>query len=67
MSFAEIDLFGVCVAPVSVMVAGAWLALLPLRSLTRNLAFLPRVWHPPLFWSAAYVLLLSALVLLIAS
>lgn len=66
MRFSEINLFGVCVAPVSLMLVGAWLALLPLRYGVYNLGLAPRLWHPPLFWSSVYVILVSAIVIIVA-
>jgi hypothetical protein len=65
MSFVEIDLFGVYVAPISVMMVAAWLILIPLRRLADHLGLLRQVWHPTLFWLASYVTILSAIVLLV--
>ena len=33
MSFAEVDLFGVYVAPIAAMIVGAWVLLFALRSI----------------------------------
>jgi hypothetical protein len=54
MRFAEVDLFGVYVAPISVMMMAAWLVLI---------ALLRRVWHPALFVFAFYMIILSCIVL----
>jgi hypothetical protein len=66
MSFAEIDVFGVYVAPMSLMMIGAWLMLVLVRRVADRYGLLPRVWHPALFWFAVYMILLSAIVLLVA-
>jgi protein AaeX len=66
MSFTEIDLFGVYVAPMSVMMVGAWLVLVPLRRAADHFGLVRQVWHPALFWIAVYMMLLSAIVLLLA-
>jgi protein AaeX len=65
--FFEINIFGVCVSPLSVMIVGAWLALLPLRFAAHRVGLMRPVWHPPLFWSAIYVVILSAIVMVAAS
>jgi protein AaeX len=66
MSFAEVDVFGVYVAPISLMMIGAWLMLVLVRRVTHRYGVLPQVWHPTLFWFAVYMILLSAIVLLVA-
>ena len=66
MSFNEIDLFGVYVAPISVMMIGAWLMLVPVRRVADHFGLARHVWHPALFWLAVYMALLSAIVLLVA-
>jgi hypothetical protein len=66
MSFTEINLFGVYVAPISVMMAGAWLVLIALRRVANHFGLLRYVWHPALFVSALYVIILSSIVLVAA-
>jgi len=66
MRFNEIDLFGVYVAPISLMMIGAWLILIPLRRLADGFGLLQQVWHPALFWFAVYMMSLSAIVLIAA-
>jgi hypothetical protein len=63
VGFAEIDVLGVCVAPLSLMMAASWLLVVSLRRAVCDLRWAPRVWHPPLFWSLVYVIFLSAIVL----
>lgn len=63
MSFTEVNLFGVYVAPISLMIATAWLLLLPLRWLAVRTGLLRHVWHPALFEFAIYMILLSSIVL----
>lgn len=67
MRFVEVDLFGVYVAPIFVMMIGAWLMLMLLRRMGNRFGLFQRVWHPALFTFAVYMTLLSATVLLVAS
>ncbi len=66
MRFAEIDLFGVYVAPISLMMVGAWLATIALRRLASRSGLLRSVWHPALFMFAVYVIVLSSWILIVA-
>jgi protein AaeX len=66
MRFAEIDLFGVYVAPISVMMATAWLVQIALRRTADHFGLLRHVWHPALFVFAVYMLVLSSIVLVVA-
>ena len=66
MNFAEVDLFGVYVAPISLMMVAAWLVLIALRRLADHFGLLGHVWHPALFVFACYMILLSSIVLIIA-
>ena len=67
MRFTEVDLFGVYVAPMSVMIVGAWLILVVLRRVADRFGLLEQVWHPALFEFAVYMMLLSAIVHFVAS
>jgi len=67
MRFAEIDLFGVYVAPISLMMVGAWFATIALRRLASRSGLLRYVWHPALFMFAVYIIVLSSWILIIAS
>jgi protein AaeX len=62
---SEVNLFGVYVAPISVIMVVAWLATITLRRLADRFDLLRYVWHPALFVLAIYVILLSSIVLLI--
>jgi hypothetical protein len=64
--FAEFNLFGVYVAPVSVMMLTAWLVLIALRRVADHYGLLRHVWHPPLFVFASYLIVLSSIVLIVA-
>ena len=66
MKFAEVDLFGVYVAPMSVMMAAAWLVLIALRRAADHFGLLRHVWHPALFVFAFYIIVLSSIVLIVA-
>ena len=64
--FTEIDLFGVYVAPMSVMMVAAWVVTIGLRRLADVSGLLRHVWHPALFVFAVYVIVLSSIVLIAA-
>lgn len=66
MSFAEVDLFGVYVAPISLMMMAAWLALIALRRMADRFGLLRHVWHPALFVLSVYMIILSSIVLVVA-
>ena len=61
MSFTEVDLFGVYVAPISLLMMAAWVVTMGLRRLAIRVGLLRWVWHPALFVFAAYVIVLSSL------
>ena len=65
MRLSEVNLFGVYVAPISVMMVVAWLATITLRRVADRFGLLRYVWHPALFVFAVYMILLSSIVLLI--
>ena len=66
MSFTEIDLFGVYVAPISLLMVAAWFVTIMLRWVASRLGLLRQVWHPALFVFAVYLIVLSSSVLLVA-
>ena len=66
MRFAEIDLFGVYVAPISLMMVGAWLVTIALRRLASRSGLLRYVWHPALFMFCLYIIVLSSWILIVA-
>jgi len=65
MSFAEVNLFGVYVAPISLMMVAAWLVLIALRRVADHFGLLRHVWHPALFVFAVYMITLSSIVLIV--
>ena len=67
MRFTEINLFGVYVAPMSVMMVAAWVVTISLRRFAARLGLLRYVWHPSLFVFAVYMIVLSSIVLVIAA
>ena len=48
MKFVEVDRFGVYVAPISLMMVVAWVAIVVLRRTANRFALLRHVWHPAL-------------------
>ena len=66
MGFAEVNVFGVYVAPISLMVVAAWFVLIALRRVADHFGLLRHVWHPALFVFACYMITLSSIVLIIA-
>ena len=67
MRFTEINLFGVYVAPISVMIVAAWAITIGLRRFAARYGLLRYVWHPSLFVFAVHVIVLSSMVLLVAA
>jgi hypothetical protein len=65
MRFAEIDIFGVYVAPISLLLLAAWLVTVLLRRIAVRFGLLRHVWHPSLFMFAIYMIVLSTIVLVI--
>ena len=66
MSFTEVNLFGVYVAPIAVLVVAACVVTLGLRWTAARYGLLRHVWHPALFIFAVYVIVLSSMVLVTA-
>jgi len=66
MRFVEIDLFGVYVAPISLMLVAAWMVTIGLRRVVARFRLLRHVWHPALFTFAVYMIVLSSIVLTVA-
>jgi len=66
MGFAEVNVFGVYVAPISLMMVAAWLVLIALRRVADHFGLLRHVWHPALFVFACYMITLSSIVLIVA-
>jgi len=66
MRFAEIELFGVYVAPISLMMVAAWLVTIALRRVASRFGLLRYVWHPALFVFAVYIIVLSSWTVIIA-
>ena len=67
MKFTEIDLFGVYVAPISLMLVAAWMVTIALRQVASHFRLMRYVWHPALFVFAVYLIVLSSIVLIAAS
>jgi hypothetical protein len=65
MSFAEIDLFGVYVAPISLTMVVAWLVTIALRRVAMRFDLLRYAWHPALFVFAVYIIVLSSWILIV--
>jgi hypothetical protein len=65
MSFIEINLFGVYVAPISVIFVAAWVITIALRRAIARFGLLSHVWHPALFVLSVFVMILSAITLVI--
>ena len=66
MKFTDINLLGVYVAPISIMMIGAWVITIALRRVAGRWGLLRYVWHPALFMFAVYIIVLSLFVLIIA-
>jgi hypothetical protein len=66
MMFSEFDLFGVYVAPISLMLVAAWIVTIALRRVAVRFGLLRHVWHPSLFVAAGYIIVLASIVRLAA-
>ena len=66
MRFTDIDLFGVYVAPISLMMVGAWLVTIALRRVAGRFGLMQHIWHPALFVFAVYIIVLSSWILIVA-
>jgi protein AaeX len=66
LNFFEINVFGVYVAPISLLMIAAWLVTIGSRRVAARFGLLPHVWHPALFMFSVYIIVLSSMVLLIA-
>jgi protein AaeX len=66
MRFVDIDLFGVYVAPISLIMVAAWVVTIALGQAATRFGLLRNVWHPALFVFAVYIIVLSAWILIIA-
>jgi len=64
--FTELNLFGVYVAPISVMMVAAWMVTIALRWSAARFGLLRYVWHPALFVFAVFTIVLSSMVLVAA-
>ena len=67
MRFTELNLFGVSVAPMSLMMVAAWVVTIGLRRFAARFGLLRYVWHPALFVFSVYMIVLSTMVLTIAA
>ena len=66
MRFTEIDVFGVYVAPMSLLLVAAWLVTIALRRIASRFGLMRYVWHPALFVFAVYMIVLSSITLIVA-
>jgi len=65
MRLAEINLFGVYVAPISLFMVTAWLITMALRRIADRSGLLRHVWHPALFVFAVYIIVLASSILIL--
>jgi hypothetical protein len=66
MMLTDINLFGVYVAPISIMMIESWLITIVLRRIADRWSLLQYVWHPALFVFAMYIIVLSSFILIVA-
>jgi protein AaeX len=66
VSLAEINMFGVYVAPISLMMVATWLVTVVLRAAAGRFGLVRYVWHPALFSFSVYIIILSSWVLIVA-
>ena len=62
MSYVEVDVFGVYVAPIVPMMIAALAVTVALRWLAVTAGLFRWIWHPALFEASVYLIVLSAIV-----
>ena len=67
MRFTEINLFGVYVAPISLIMVAAWIVTIGLRRSAARFGLLRYVWHPAMLVFALYMSVLSTIVLVVVA
>jgi hypothetical protein len=65
--FTEINLFGIYVAPISVLLIASWVVTIALRRLAARFGLLRHVWHPAAVIFSVSIIVLSSMVLTLAS
>jgi len=65
--FVELNIYGVYVAPISLMMLIAWLIMVVLRRLCVRVNVLQYVWHPAVFIFSIYIIVLAAIVLIVGA
>jgi hypothetical protein len=65
MSFVEIDLFGVLISPLVPLIALAFAITMALRWLAVETGRARWVWHPALFEFSLFLIVLTAMVLIV--
>jgi hypothetical protein len=66
VSLAEINMFVVYVALISLMMVATWLVTIVLRVAAGQFGLLRYVWHPALFSFSVYITILSSWILIVA-
>jgi hypothetical protein len=67
MTFSEISIFGVYVAPISALMLAAWIITVVLRRVANRYGLLHYVWHPALFVFSIYLIVLSSITLVVGT
>jgi protein AaeX len=66
MRFTDINVFGVYIAPISLLMVVAWFIAIGVRRLVARFGLLNYVWHPALFSFSIYLIVLCSITLWIA-
>ena len=66
MRFAEVNLFGLYVAPVAIFLVIGAIVFVAVRHVADEFGLPQRLWHPALFDLALYVILVSSMILFVA-
>lgn len=67
MSFVEIDVFGVYIAPIVPMMVLAFAVTLALRWIAVSVGLFRWIWHPALFEFSFYLIVLTGIVLTVGT
>ena len=67
LRYTEVDVLGIYISPMALMLLGAWVITLALRRADNWIGLLRCVWHPALFVFCIYLIVLSAIVVVVSA
>jgi len=67
MRFAEVDIYGVYLAPIVPMLLAAWLVTIVLRRIADRCGVMRHAWHPALLTLAVFVIVLWSIMSIVVT